>query len=38
LKVEAASNEFPPVSLSVKQFNPITPKIGFPWIHSLGGV
>jgi Caspase domain len=38
LKVEAMANEFPPMTVTVRQFNPITPKIGFPWIHSLGGV
>ena len=38
LHVEAAANEFPPMSVNVRQFNPVTPKIGFPWIHALGEV
>jgi hypothetical protein len=38
LHVEAAANEFAPMSVIVRQFNPVTPKIGFPWIQALGEV
>jgi Caspase domain len=35
LRVEALANEFQPMTVNLRQFNPVTPKIGFPWIHSL---
>jgi Caspase domain len=38
LHVEAAANEFAPMSVTVRQFNPVTPKIGFPWIQALGEI
>jgi hypothetical protein len=38
LTVEALANEFQPMVVNARQFNPVTPKIGFPWIHTLGDV